>query len=111
MDKRLLVAGLLLPGLGSLLRGRLAEAVIALWTVAFFLAIALVDLAVWNGAGPYSGATGRTFDVTAILVAVPMRMIVPPTVPLVLVLALTAHLLAAVGGARNRPESRDVAVP
>jgi hypothetical protein len=103
MRKGLLIAGLLVPGLGSLLRGRLGEAVVALWTVVFFLAVAVVDLAVWNGAGPFSGATARKFDVVAAIQFMPQHLNIPPTVPLAVVLALAVHVLAAVGAARRDP--------
>lgn len=102
LHKGVLIAGLAAPGLGSLLRGRLGEAALALWGVAFLVASALVDLAVWNGAGPFSGGS-RQFDLIAALARVPARPILPPTVPVTLLLALAVHLVAAWGAARIEP--------
>lgn len=100
MQRNLLILGLLLPGAGSLLRGRPIEALAALWSVGFLTATALVSMAVWNG-----NSSVQPLDLLKAMRHLPAHPVVPPVVMLLVVMALAIHVLAALGGAR--PTDRD----
>lgn len=89
-------AGLLLPGLGSLVRGRWLDALLAAWCVGTLLLVAAVEVAVWNG-----GAQGSSLDLLAAFRQLHGWPRLVPAVPTTLLFALTVHLLSAFGAARQ----------
>lgn len=92
----ILAAGLLLPGGGALLRGRIGEAVLTAATVAYFAATALVGLIVHNHAGfPSAHHWLRT------LAALPWPPQVAPATALCGLIAVTVHAGCAWAAARE----------
>jgi hypothetical protein len=92
IDRRVLVAGLCTPGLGALLRGQVALALLAAWSVGAVLLMAAAD---------YAGVAGdeRTLSDMAALQTALARGAWAPTVVWLLVLAAAVHVAAAVGAA------------
>jgi hypothetical protein len=92
----------LLPGLGSLVRWRLVDALLAAWCVGTLLLVAAVELAVWNG-----GARGPTLDLAASFAQLHGWPRLVPAVPTTVLFALAVHLLSALGAARQPEPSAE----
>ncbi len=97
MNQKRLIAGLIVPGGGSLLQGRWGEALLGLWTVGMLVALAIVALVAANR--PEAVDAASVTDAVRAL-AWPLR--IPPTVPVTAALALAVHGLCAWGAARDR---------
>jgi len=97
MNRKILIAGLIIPGGGSLLRGAWGHALLGLWTVTMLVALATVALVAANAPTAVDSASVTS---AARMLAWPLR--IPPTVPVTVALALAVHGLCAWGAARDR---------